>query len=58
MNYMFKYFIFVQGLNSSKNAENRSRILTEIEQDPKLTLQVVSEERRRILNLRNDTVRD
>ena len=35
---MFKCLIFVQGLTASKDGEIRSRLLTKLEQDQKITL--------------------
>ena len=52
---MFKCLIFVQGLTAPKDAEIRSRLLTKLEQDQKITLQNLVEECQHILNLRADT---
>ena len=53
----FKCLIFIQGLNSNKDAEIRSRILTKLEMDSKLTLQKIAEECQHIENLKQDTAR-
>lgn len=53
--YQFKYLIFVCGLQSEVDADIRTRILARIEQDPNISLQLVSEECQRIVNLKNDT---
>ena len=53
----FKGLIFVQGLTTPKDAEIRVRLLSELEQDSKLTLQNIAEECQRIINLRHDTVK-
>ena len=40
---MFKYLIFVQGLTAPENGENRGRILSKLEQNPKISLQIATE---------------
>ena len=47
----FKYLVFVQGLTSSKDKDIRSRILTKHEQGSGVTLQKVTEECQRMVNL-------
>lgn len=51
---MFKCLIFVQGLTSSKDKEIRSRILSIMNQDIEITLQKVTEECQKLLNLKQD----
>ena len=41
---MFKCLIFVQGLTVPENGEIRARILSKLEQNPKISLQIVTEE--------------
>ena len=48
----FKCLVFVQGLTSNKDTEIRSRILTKLEMDSKLTLQKIAEEYQRMVNLK------
>ena len=50
----FKCLIFVQGLTSSKDKDIRSRILTKLEQGTEVTLQKVTEECQRMVNLKHD----
>ena len=45
------------GLTSNKDAEIRSRILTKLEIDSKLTLQKIADECQRMVNLEFDTAR-
>ena len=52
-----KCLIFVQGLTSSKDAGIRSRILTKLEMDSKLTLKKIAEECQCMVNLKLDTAR-
>ena len=52
-----KYLIFIHALTSNKDAEIRSRILTKLEMDSKLTLQKIAEECQRMVNLKLDTAR-
>lgn len=52
---MFKGLIFIQGLTAKKDAEICARILMKLEQNQKLTLQGISNECQRILNLRYNT---
>ena len=54
---MFKYLIFIQGLNSPSEKELRTRRLTKLERDQKITLQSLAEEFQRILNLKADTAK-
>ena len=54
---MFKCLIFIQGLTTPKDAEIRSRLLTKLEQDQKITLQNLTDVCQRILNLRADTAK-
>jgi len=51
---MFKCLIFVQGLTAPKDKDIRSRILTIMEQDPEITLQKVTEECQRLINVKRD----
>ncbi|CAH8606257.1 unnamed protein product [Schistosoma rodhaini] len=51
----FKCLIFVCGLQSPVDADIRARILARIEQDPNISLQSVSEECQRMINLKHDT---
>ena len=53
---MFKGLIFVQGLTSSKDKVIRSKILTMLEQDTEITLQKVSEECQKLINIRRDNM--
>ena len=53
---MFKYLIFVQGLTSNKDKVIRSKILTMLEQDTEITLQKVSEECQKSINIRRDNI--
>ena len=50
----FKCLLFVQGLTASRDKDIRSRILTKLEQDPDITLQKITEECQRILNVKHD----
>ena len=52
---MFKCLIFVQGLTAPKDKDIRSRISTIIEQDPEITLQNVTEECQRLINVNDNT---
>ena len=54
---MFKGLIFVQRLIAPKDKEIRSRILTIMEQDPETTLQKVTEEFQRLINVKRDNTR-
>ncbi len=47
---MFKCLIFVQGLTAPEDVEIRTRILSTLEQNPKISLQMVAEECKRIEN--------
>ena len=51
----FKCLIFVAGLQSSRDADIRTRLLNKIEQDAELTLQKLTTECQRLLNLKSDT---
>ena len=53
----FKCSIFVQGLTAPEDGEIRTRILIKLEQNPKISLQMVAEECERLENLRHDTAR-
>ncbi|XP_055604664.1 uncharacterized protein K02A2.6-like [Uranotaenia lowii] len=50
----FKCLVFVCGLKSEKDAEIRTRLLTKIEERNDVTLEQISEECQRLLNLRHD----
>ena len=51
---MLKCLIFVQGLMALKDKDIHSRILTIMEQDPEITLQKVTEECQRLINVKHD----
>ncbi|RCN50525.1 hypothetical protein ANCCAN_03379 [Ancylostoma caninum] len=51
----FKCLIFVCGLQSREDAFIRLKLLDKIESDPNCTIQILAEERKRLLNLRHDT---
>uniref|UniRef100_A0A0N4XNJ7 Peptidase A2 domain-containing protein n=1 Tax=Nippostrongylus brasiliensis TaxID=27835 RepID=A0A0N4XNJ7_NIPBR len=51
----FKCLIFVCGLQSSDDAFIRLKLLDRIEADPNCTVQTLTEEAKRLLNLRHDT---
>ncbi|XP_055522987.1 uncharacterized protein LOC129717168 [Wyeomyia smithii] len=51
----FKCLMFVCGLKSERDAEVRTRLLTRIEDRCDVTLEQLSEECQRLLNLRHDT---
>ena len=53
---MFKCLIFVQGLTSNKDKVIRSKIVTMLEQDTEITLQKVSEECQKLINIRRDKI--
>ena len=53
---MFKCLIFIQGLTVPEDGEIRTRILSTLEQNPKISLQMVAEECKRIENLQFDMV--
>ena len=53
---MFKCLIFVQGLTSNKDKVIRSKILTILEQDTEITLQKVSEECQKLINIRRNNI--
>ena len=53
---MFKCLIFVQGLTSNKDKVIQSKILTILEQDAEITLQKVSEECQKLINIRWDNI--
>ena len=53
---MFTCLIFIQGLTSNKNKVIRSKILTILEQDTEITLQKVSEESQKFINIRRDNI--
>ena len=52
---MFKCLIFVQGLTAPEDGEIRTRILSKLEQNPEISLQMVAEECNGIVNLQLDT---
>ena len=54
---MFKCLIFIQGLTSPSEKEVRTRLLTKLEQDQKITLQSLAEKCQCILNLGADTAK-
>ena len=55
---MFKCFIFMPGLTAPKDKDICFRILTIIEQDPEITLQKITEECQRVIEVeRNNTLR-
>lgn len=51
---VFKCLIFLQGLTDPKYKEIRSRILIMVEQDSNITLQRVTEECQRLINVKRD----
>ncbi|XP_065083395.1 uncharacterized protein K02A2.6-like [Ochlerotatus camptorhynchus] len=51
----FKCLVFVCGLKSDKDADVRMRLLSKIEERNDVTLEQLSEECQRLLNLRHDT---
>ncbi|CAH8672200.1 unnamed protein product [Schistosoma rodhaini] len=51
----FKCLVFVCSLQSSEDADIRTRILSKIEQCPNITLQEVTTECQRLVNLKHDT---
>ena len=53
---MFKSLIFMHGLTAAKDKDIRSRILTTTEQNSDITLQKVSEECQRLINMKRDIV--
>ena len=54
---MFKCLIFVQGLTTTIDGEIRIRILLKLERNPKISLQIVAEECKRLKDLQHDTER-
>ena len=54
---VFKCLIFVQGLTAPRDKDIRSRILTIMESDPGITLQKVTEECQRLINVKKDNSR-
>ena len=48
---------FVQGLTAPKDKDIRSRILTIMEKDPEITLQNVTTECQRLINVKRDNTR-
>ena len=54
---MFKCLIFVQVLTAPKDANIKSRLLSKLEQDSKMTLQNITEECQPIINLRHGTAK-
>ena len=53
----FKCLIFVQGLMAERDSEIRSRILSKLETDSKLTLRAVAVECERFMNSKHDTAK-
>ena len=53
---MFKCLIFLHDLTSNKDKVIRSKILTMLEQDTEITLQKVSEECQKLINIRQDNI--
>nr|CAX83705.1 Gag-Pol polyprotein [Schistosoma japonicum] len=51
----FKCLIFICGLKNPEDVDVRTRILARIEQEPSITLQMVTTECQRLLNLKHDT---
>ena len=51
---MFKCLIFAQGLTTKNEKEIRSRLLSLIENDTNITLQKVSEECQKLINIKRD----
>ncbi|CAH8676807.1 unnamed protein product [Schistosoma haematobium] len=51
----FKCLIFICGLKNEEDADVRTRMLVRIEQEPNMTLQMVTTECQRLLNLKHDT---
>lgn len=51
----FKCLIFICGLKNPEDMDIRTRILSRIEQEPNMTLQMVTTECQRLLNLKHDT---
>ncbi|CAH8430770.1 unnamed protein product [Dicrocoelium dendriticum] len=52
----FKCLIFICGLHSPRDAEIRTRLLSKLEQDQQMTLQTITTECQRLLNLKHDTL--
>ena len=50
--YSFKCLIFVQGLISTKNAENRQRILNKLENELNIPLQQIAEDCQRYVSVK------
>nr|CAH8866294.1 unnamed protein product [Trichobilharzia regenti] len=51
----FKCLIFICGLKNPEDTDIRTRLLSLVEQDPKMTLQMVTAECLRLINLKHDT---
>ncbi|KER21110.1 hypothetical protein T265_15162, partial [Opisthorchis viverrini] len=51
----FKCLIFISGLQSSQDADNRTRLLNRIEQDAEMTLQRLTTECQRLIHLKHHT---
>lgn len=49
---MHNYWIFVQGLRAAEDGDMRTRILSKLEQIPKIGLKMVAKESERIENFR------
>ena len=54
---LFKCLIFVQGLTAPRDKEVRSSVLAIMESDPQITLQKITEECQRLINIKNDKTR-
>ncbi|CAH8529728.1 unnamed protein product [Dicrocoelium dendriticum] len=50
----YKCLIYVCGLQATKDADARTRVLSRIEQNPEITLQEVTNECQRLMNLKHD----
>lgn len=53
--HQFKCLVFVCGLKAEKDAEIRTRLLSRIEENAEVTLEQISDECQRILNIKHDT---
>lgn len=50
----FKCLIFIKALQSPQDAEIRTRLLTRLDQDPNITLRTLTDECKRLQNIRHD----
>ncbi|CAH8629424.1 unnamed protein product [Schistosoma rodhaini] len=50
----FKCLIFIKALQSPRDAEIRTRLLTRLDQDPNITLRTLTDECKRLQNIRHD----